>query len=189
MNLYVVTIILWAVTGVYWIIAALSMKKAKKKEEINFRVFYMILWVFPFLLTFSTIWPSGFLYIVVFPGQQSTIEIIAFIGLVASLAFMIWARVILGKNWSGRIAIKEDHQLINSGPYALARHPMYTGFIFAFISSAFILGEVRGFIAAAILIIGVLIKMGKEEKFVTEVFGARYIEYSKKVKRLIPFIY
>jgi protein-S-isoprenylcysteine O-methyltransferase Ste14 len=189
MNFYIIAIILWSVTGVYWIIAALNMNKAKKKEELNFRVFYMILWVLPFLLTFSNIWPAGFLYTDLFTGQRSAIVIIGFIGLVTGLLFMIWARVTLGKNWSGRIAIKENHQFIDYGPYAYARHPMYTGFIFAFTSSAFILGEVRGFIAAAILIVGVLVKMSKEEKFVTEVFGNRYVEYAKKVKRLIPFIY
>jgi len=43
------------------------------------------------------------------------------------LAFAVWARLHLGRNWSGRVTVKEDHELIRSGPYSIVRHPIYTG--------------------------------------------------------------
>ena len=54
------------------------------------------------------------------------------LGLVLTLAgtgFAIWARVFLGRNWSAIVTIKHDHQMISSGPYALVRHPIYSGFL------------------------------------------------------------
>ena len=47
----------------------------------------------------------------------------------AGAAFTVWARITLGRNWSAEVTFKQDHELIESGPYALARHPIYTGLI------------------------------------------------------------
>lgn len=187
-DLFTIATLIWAITGIYWIIAARNIKSARKKEAIRFRVFYMLFWVIPFALTFFSFIPGSWLYTRLFPKDR-LIEWIAFSGVIAGLAFMIWSRVTLGRNWSGRIAIKENHQLITSGPYSLVRHPMYTGFILAFFFSVVLLGEMRGAVALGILLTGILMKIQLEEKFVREVFGQRYIVYSRQVKRLIPFIY
>lgn len=187
-NLFLILTWVWVATGIYWIWASRTMKKAQKKEGIQFRVFYMFFWVIPVVITFFTILPGDF------PNQKlyasiSVLNWIAFVLALTSLAFMIWSRVVLGKNWSGRIAIKKDHQLITNGPYRFVRHPMYTGFIFAFFWSAVLLGEVRGLISFIILVIGVLMKLRLEEKFVHEAFGQDYQAYSKRVKKIVPFIY
>jgi protein-S-isoprenylcysteine O-methyltransferase Ste14 len=187
-NLFIIATVIWVLTGIYWVVAAQNIKQAIKKEEIGFRIFYMIFWVVPFALTFFRILSIDWLNARVLPGKL-LIEIIAFIGVLVSLAFMIWSRVVLGKNWSGRIAVKNDHQLITSGPYTMVRHPMYTGFIFAFLFSAILLGEVRGVISFVILLIGILMKLQKEERVIRNVFGIKYDEYAKRVKKLIPFIY
>ncbi len=187
-NFFIIATIFWVLTGIYWIIAAQNIKHATQKEEIGFRVFYMIFWVVPFAFTFFRILLIDWLYTRILP-EKSVIEIIAFIGILFSLGFMIWSRVVLGKNWSGRIAVKDDHQLITSGPYTIVRHPMYTGFIFAFLFSAILLGEVRGVISFVILLIGILMKLQKEERIVRNVFGTKYDDYAKRVKKLIPFIY
>lgn len=187
-NLFTIGTIIWVATGLYWIVAAMNIKAARRKEDIRFRVFYMLFWVVPFALTFFRFIPGAWLYTRLFP-KDNIMEIVAFTGMIVSLGFMIWSRVTLGRNWSGRIAIKEDHQLITSGPYSLVRHPMYTGFIFAFFFSVILLGEMRGLIAFVILLTGILLKLRLEEKFVREVFGERYIIYARQVKRLIPFVY
>jgi protein-S-isoprenylcysteine O-methyltransferase Ste14 len=187
-NLFTIATIVWVITGVYWIVAALNIKTARKKEALRFRVFYMLFWVIPFALTFFRFIPGDWWYTRLF-SKNGVVEWAAFTGMVLGLAFMTWSRVILGRNWSGRIAIKEDHQLITSGPYSLVRHPMYTGFIFAFLFSVVLLGETRGLVSLVILLTGILMKVRLEEKFVREVFGHNYIAYSKQVKRLIPFIY
>ena len=63
--------------------------------------------------------------------------------LCAGLAFAVWARVELGRNWSGSVTVKEGHELIRSGPYAYVRHPIYTGLIAALIGTAVIIGTLR----------------------------------------------
>ncbi|MGB0949338.1 MAG: methyltransferase family protein [Marinirhabdus sp.] len=187
-NLFLILTVIWIITGIYWVIAGQKIKKAKKKEDIRFRVFYMFFWVAPVLITFfnaiPTQWLNKRLYI-----ENSTLNIVAFILAIVSLAFMVWSRVVLGENWSGRVAIKENHNLITSGPYRYVRHPMYTGFIFAFLWSAVLLGEVRGLISFIILIIGIVIKLRMEERFVREAFGEEYIAYAKRVKKIVPLIY
>jgi len=187
-NLFIVATYIWALTGVYWIAAAQRTKPAKKKEKLLFRVCYMILWVLPFAITFLPVLPEGFIYDRLFPSH-SFIAMLAFIGMLVGLGFMIWSRVVLGNNWSGRIAIKENHQFVTSGPYKYVRNPMYAGFIIGFLFSTLLLNEVRGLVAFIILLIGILIKLHKEEKFVKEAFGKQYEEYANRVSRLIPFLY
>ncbi|HTO72805.1 MAG TPA: isoprenylcysteine carboxylmethyltransferase family protein, partial [Gemmatimonadales bacterium] len=54
----------------------------------------------------------------------------------AGLGFAVWARITLGTMWSGRVTLKEDHALIRRGPYALVRHPIYTGLLLALLGTA-----------------------------------------------------
>ena len=106
----------------------------------------------------------------------------------SGLSFSIWARGYLGKNWSQAVTIKEDHKLITNGPYALARHPIYTGLLFGFVGTSIALGELRGAIAVA-LVFGVLQhKLKLEEKWLREQFGESYEIYCQKVSALVPFI-
>jgi protein-S-isoprenylcysteine O-methyltransferase Ste14 len=60
------------------------------------------------------------------------------------LSFAVWARLRLGRNWSSVVTVKEDHQLIRGGPYAIVRHPIYTGLLLGFLGMALITGEHGG---------------------------------------------
>lgn len=187
-NLFLILTVIWIIIGFYWIIAGQKIKKAKKKEDIRFRVFYMFFWIAPVLVTFFNAIPVEWLQQRLYK-ESIILNISSFLLAFLSLAFMVWSRVILGENWSGRVAIKKNHDLITSGPYKYVRHPMYSGFIFAFLWSAILLGEVRGLISFIILITGIVIKLGIEERFIREAFGKEYIAYAKRVKKIIPFIY
>ena len=70
---------------------------------------------------------------------------------VLGLAFSVAARVWLGGNWSSMVTLKQDHELIRSGPYRWVRHPIYTGLLLAILGSAIALGEWRGLIALALV--------------------------------------
>ena len=59
------------------------------------------------------------------------------------IGLAIWARYHLAEYWSARVTIKEDHQLIRTGPYARLRHPIYSGLILATIGSALVIGKWR----------------------------------------------
>jgi protein-S-isoprenylcysteine O-methyltransferase Ste14 len=104
------------------------------------------------------------------------------------LLFSVWARRHLGRNWSRAVTVKEDHELITSGPYALVRHPIYTGLLLAFFGTAVAVGEWRGLIAVALVFGSLWSKLKLEEKWMREQFGESYEAYSRRVAALVPFI-
>jgi protein-S-isoprenylcysteine O-methyltransferase Ste14 len=107
----------------------------------------------------------------------------------AGCAFAIWARLLLGGNWSASVTVKQDHQLMRRGPYAIVRHPIYSGFLLGLAGTALALGEWRGIAGLALAFIGWLTKSRTEEAFMTAQFGAGYTEYQRRVKALVPFVY
>jgi protein-S-isoprenylcysteine O-methyltransferase Ste14 len=103
------------------------------------------------------------------------------------MLFTVWARVYLGGNWSGIVTIKHDHELIASGPYAIVRHPIYTGLLVAFIGSAVARGEWRGVLAVLIAWMALWRKLRLEERWMAERFGQQYEAYCRRVPALVPF--
>ncbi len=104
------------------------------------------------------------------------------------LAFTVWARVHLGRNWSGIVTVKQGHELIRSGPYRWVRHPIYTGLLLAFMGSAIALGQWRGVLAMLIVFAALWRKLRLEERWMIETFGAAYTAYRNEVAALIPFV-
>ncbi|SON54635.1 putative protein-S-isoprenylcysteine methyltransferase [Hartmannibacter diazotrophicus] len=107
---------------------------------------------------------------------------------VAGIAFACWARVHIGRNWSGEVDFKQGHELVMSGPYRFVRHPIYTGLLLAFVGTALSLGAVRGFVALAIVLITFWRKLQVEERWMTQHFGSAYETYKARTKALIPGI-
>ncbi len=64
--------------------------------------------------------------------------------LVAATALTLWARFALGLMWSAVPAVKEGHQLRTSGPYAITRHPIYTGLLGMLLGTMLVAGPARG---------------------------------------------
>jgi len=108
---------------------------------------------------------------------------------VLGLGFAVWARVNLGEYWSGTIDIKVEHRLIRSGPYALVRHPIYSGLVLAFLGTALAGDEVRGLLALALFISAYARKMWIEEQWLVRHFGEEYAGYQHAVKALLPFLW
>ena len=106
----------------------------------------------------------------------------------AGLLFSVWARHYLGGNWSQAVTVKEDHELIQSGPYSLVRHPIYTGLLVGFIGSAVSLGEWRGILAVLLVGSSFWRKLRTEERGMRQLFGERYLNYERRVSALIPFL-
>jgi protein-S-isoprenylcysteine O-methyltransferase Ste14 len=107
---------------------------------------------------------------------------------IPGLAFAIWARVHIGSNWSGTVTVKEDHQLIRSGPYAWVRHPIYTGLITALLGTTVASGTVHAAIGLAIIVVSFVRKLRIEEEFMRATFPGEYERYSALVPALIPFV-
>lgn len=106
----------------------------------------------------------------------------------AGLAFTVWARVVLGRNWSVEVTFKEDHELIQSGPYALARHPIYTGLIAMALGTAINYGRPLGFAVFAGLCGALWWKAREEERMMSEHFPGEYAGYRMRVHAIIPFL-
>ena len=107
---------------------------------------------------------------------------------VAGLAFCWWARLHLGAMWSGTVTRKDDHQIIESGPYGLVRHPIYTGLILAAWAHAMVLESLNGFLGAGLITLGFYIKARLEEGFLRQELGPEaYDGYRRRVPMLIPW--
>ena len=105
------------------------------------------------------------------------------------LGFALWARFTIGRNWGRLITVQEDHQLMRTGPYAIVRHPIYSGFMLATFGTALAIGEVGGLVATALVVISWGYKSRLEERYMIEHFGAEYEQYRQQVKGLIPGIW
>jgi len=103
------------------------------------------------------------------------------------IGYAIWARLTLGRNWSAKPMVKEGHELVVRGPYALTRHPIYTGLLLAAVGTGMAVAELRSVVGMAVLLAAMLIKIGQEERLMTETFPGEYPAYRKRVKALIPW--
>jgi len=106
----------------------------------------------------------------------------------AGMAFLVWARQHLGRNWSQTVSIKKGHELITSGPYSYVRHPMYAGGFIACIGSAIVCG---GAWILLLVILGTIFiwRVGAEDRLMAKQFPNEYPEYKKRTKALIPFVW
>jgi protein-S-isoprenylcysteine O-methyltransferase Ste14 len=106
----------------------------------------------------------------------------------AGLLFTWWARVSLGSLWSGSVSRKEDHTVIQGGPYRLVRHPIYTGLIVAAVAQGALIGMAANLIGALLMTFGFWLKARLEERFLSKELGAAtYSEYRRRTPMLVPF--
>src|SRR5437762_12401394 len=142
----------WIIFMAVWLLAAISTKRSVYRESRAQRLRYSILLIAGYFLLIRD-------YRLAYPLSARVIprmEIIAWAGVVlclAGLSFCIWARAILGRNWSGTITLKEGHELIERGPYQLVRHPIYTGLIAMFLGTVMVLGHAAGIVGLVLVFV------------------------------------
>jgi protein-S-isoprenylcysteine O-methyltransferase Ste14 len=108
----------------------------------------------------------------------------------AGVAFAIWARIALGRNWSGAIvSVREGQGLVQRGPYAIVRHPIYTGFLVALMGTALTLGTLAAWLGVAAALIGLLIRVDIEDRMMAAEFGDAHAAYRAHTKKLIPLVW
>jgi len=106
----------------------------------------------------------------------------------AGLVFTWWARIWLGALWSGSVSRKDDHTVVQSGPYRLVRHPIYTGLILAAFALAIQIGMAANLIGAGLIAVGFWLKARLEERFLSRELGTEaYADYRRRTPMLIPF--
>jgi protein-S-isoprenylcysteine O-methyltransferase Ste14 len=108
---------------------------------------------------------------------------------VVGFLFCWWARLHLGSLWSGNITIKDGHRVVDTGPYRLVRHPIYTGLLLAAFATAAEKATVVSLAGAGLMLFGFWIKAGFEERFLqTELGREAYDAYAARTPMLVPFL-
>ena len=177
----------WILFSVIWLLSAVSTKRSIYRESGARRLGYWILLVIAFLLlTRRHRLPYPFDVRII--SAMETVQWMAGILCIAGLAFCVWARATLGRNWSGTITLKEGHELIERGPYRLVRHPIYTGLLAMFLATAITFGHLGGLVAVILAFASFWIKLSEEEKLMRQQIPEQYQSYEQRVKRIIPFV-
>jgi protein-S-isoprenylcysteine O-methyltransferase Ste14 len=105
------------------------------------------------------------------------------------LSLAIWSRRALGRNWSGEISIKVEHELIRSGPYKMLRHPIYTGLLAMYLGTAVVAGEWLSIIGLSVAVYAYWRKIRLEEANLQLAFGADYAVYRRETWALLPGLF
>ena len=152
-----------SVWGIFWIVVILLVAKGSGRLALANGV---------------SLWP-------VTPG----LAVIAAALTAAGLSVALWARVTLGRNWSGEVVLKEQHDVIDRGPYAFVRHPIYTGVLLMVLGTVTISGTWAALLLFTTLVAGLIVKARREERLLTTHFPEVYPRYRARVRAtLIPFL-
>ena len=107
----------------------------------------------------------------------------------AALLLTWWARIHLGRLWSSAITRKEEHRLVDTGPYGFVRHPIYTGLITALLATGATEATPTALLGAVIIALSLWLKARAEESFLAAELGFdAYESYRRRVPMLIPFL-
>jgi protein-S-isoprenylcysteine O-methyltransferase Ste14 len=179
----------WLAFTILWVVAAFTSKRSVQVQSGGSRFLQagLVLIGVALIFNFDNWLVSGWIAARVVPESTPVV----FGGAVltaAGMFFSVWARLTLGRNWSGLVTIKQDHELIQRGPYQLVRHPIYTGMLVGMLGTAFIYGIARCFVGVLAVGLAFWLKMQIEERFMLQQFGAQYADYRQHVRALIPFV-
>jgi protein-S-isoprenylcysteine O-methyltransferase Ste14 len=121
------------------------------------------------------------------PGDAGTYLLAAVV--LFGISFTWWARIHLGRFWSNAITHKEDHRIVDTGPYGVVRHPIYTGLIIAILATGFAVATWTSILGALFISFGEWQKARMEEGFLSVQLGRdAYSLYSRRVPMIVPFL-
>lgn len=180
--------VVWIAFLVYWNLKAAHTKATTRLEPAASRIVRVLVFVIVIVLLSTTRIPLPWLYRQLWPAGLLAFWLGAAVT-VAGLLFAVWAREHLGRNWSRSVTIKQDHELITSGPYSLVRHPIYTGTLAGFLGMAIALSEVRGVVVIVLVFLVFWSKLRMEEAWMRSQFGETYANYSHQTAALVPYLF
>jgi protein-S-isoprenylcysteine O-methyltransferase Ste14 len=192
-------VIPWGVWFVSWVLAALwterTLKRVDRAQQMPYRVLSLI--AFVLLLVWVVRDPSGrriggvpmpdFLAAQVWMLPTSVNW--AMVALAAGgFLFCWWARLHLGRLWSSKVTRKVGHHVVDTGPYRIVRHPIYTGILTAAAATALVKGTVHAILGFLLLVVAYAMKARLEERFLQAELGENaYASYRRRVPMLMPF--
>ena len=155
----------------------------KRRFEIRF-------WLFAVVVVLVLVFPRWFAAHsgrVVWPKTMMT-NIAADLATLLGLILSVQSRRALGRNWSSEIVIQEKHKLIETGPYACIRHPLYSGLLLMLMGAVLYVGRKAWIVYFVCCLFGFYFKSQMEERLLARTFP-EYSEYQRRTKALIPFIW
>jgi protein-S-isoprenylcysteine O-methyltransferase Ste14 len=121
-----------------------------------------------------------------FLQPTTTSSLVGLAVMAMATALHIWARVHLGRQWSGAVMIKTDHQLISTGPYRFVRHPIYLALAGLAAGTAVVAGRFTALLGTSIIVGAYVRKLRLEERALGEAFGADWAAYRRRSWALLP---
>jgi protein-S-isoprenylcysteine O-methyltransferase Ste14 len=176
---------LWIFWAVCWFVLAFNVKRAVYRQSRFSRLSYFLFAILIVMIA-SHIVHNDYVFI----RETFFTQIAGLILCALGIALAIWARLFLGDNWSGLITLKENHELIRTGPYRFVRHPIYSGLILAAAGSILATHpSAKGILFFLLVLVGLKLKSLAEEKILIPQFPDVYPQYMRDVKALIPFVW
>lgn len=186
MRIYVLIMAgIWAVWLVSWLVAALWASKPAQRPPVRDELAYRALHVVGALLLLANFRYARFSFGWIEPDW---VPILLLCLEALGFAFAWWARLHLGTLWSGQVTRKADHRIVDTGPYGIVRHPIYTGILLSFYASLLLRPGWLGLASAIIMTLSFVMKLRLEERFLSAELGAEaYAAYRRRVPMLVPF--
>lgn len=178
------TLALWLILIVYWLVAA----RINSQTSFSSEIFSFIKLIGSAILVYLPLLTNGILASRLYQ-QNIWFDFAGTVIAAVGVFLAIWARNLLGKNWSGRVMLQNEHHLITDGPYRFARHPIYLGGLLAMFGSCLVLGQVFGFAYSIFSTFGLAMKSKQEDALLAKQFPDEFPEYKGQVKTLLPYLY
>lgn len=172
----------WVVTGVYFLASMLFTNRIRRREAVGARVLDRILLFGGYLLIFW-IMPGTKPH---FVAPRTALEAAGVALTYLGLSLTLWSRIRLGRYWSGVVALKQDHRLIQVGPYRVIRHPLYSGIILAAFGMVLAFTTWSSLLGVASLIACFERRARTEDNLLAAEFGAEFELYRHRTGRLLP---
>jgi protein-S-isoprenylcysteine O-methyltransferase Ste14 len=179
--------VVWIFFVLYWQIKAANTKTTQRLEPAASRILRVFIFLIAIVLLSTTRIPLPWLYLQFWPAGFWPFWLGAALT-IAGLLFAVWAREHLGRNWSRSVTIKQGHELITTGPYAVVRHPIYSGVLTGLLGTSIALSQARGFIAFVLFFLAFWMKLRMEEQWMRSQFGEAYATYVRQTAALVPYL-
>ncbi len=179
----------WLLLLLVWLPGYVTAKKNVRVERTAAQVIATILIMLAITFIFSNAGTPPPPHLIQLTPKTLPLGVIGLLIDLCGIAFAIWARIILGRNWSGMIAVKENPALVQRGPYALVRHPIYTGMAFALFGTALLIGTLTAYLGFICGVTAFIIRTYNEDAIMAQQFPSEHPGYRARTKRLIPFIW
>lgn len=156
---------------------------SRSRERFILLTFEIDLVVFWAVAVFWLHWDRGLLP----RGFALTLAALGTLVVLAGATLAMWAKLRLGRWFTGTFGVKEGHELITDGPYGITRHPIYTGLLLMLLGAALAWDSALTLLLALLLAVPFGFHTVYEEALFEQHFGAAYRDYQRRVPRLVPF--